>query len=1190
MKSRTRRWIIVFTVALFTLAGTPAALGASAASGPEPPVPEVGATTSNPCGTPPWGGLLQIHQTGFGPAQPWAVTYCPRPDQSQTALVNLGYHGIPLQYMCVAGGTEVHVGTKMLTLGPGGWAQYPPHEPGELLGHSAARANCDPSQGPSGTGPPVVHVTGTVKSKNVAVPGEPARPFANATWALEAYTRADGQQDAEPEWQPVTSEPGGEGRPVTGALDEQGRFDISFIYPQDYLLENGTMWYGCPVVEPAVRFMRSHACRPDDLVLRIYAGSEDGSVWVRDEDEDETAVIGEIPLGWFFTEDDVHQLDSPGGHAYNAAYRVKNLTASLPEEQRLSDVRIHLYDSLTNSGGYGPATRTIVMKKSETAYSDAEFHVGMHHYHDLLGEDYPGIPDNCRAEFYAEETDAKCALQMGFAGAMANAAEAIPNRNVINLAGVDHDVENCEATAAGCEKGAKVGARVGAALRDLTDPGQEIGDGFTDSIHRPFAELPPMIAEAGVTTAEKFWDAYRERHGPGDRLIMFMNTLEYTTLWDEDRSSTTGPWQTTLCPMCRGDDMATGSGDPLPPTLIWEFMNPLDRPTAFDLWVRLPAGQLELADQATYTISDLGLNEIRVVVDQTVTGDGWLNLRPSGFGPFEPDGPFSVTLSSQDGRPVVADAIIAAPHEDGTTGPYPPVQVSGGVHTLADSASGPRPLGGACYEVLYRGHDGNPLSPVQWRPVLDSAGPDGRPAGAPVRGCLTQDGRFTTGFVYPNTFALTDGTTWTGCPVPANPVEFQGAHACAPEDLVLRVSARDAAGRDMVKLHYSEPSAAVAGDVPLGHFFLKDPADSTVLDTEEAFAFGAILSVRELMPTFTKNVLIELNDGDYSHYIPGVVEERVVLARVHARSTIAEREVARVLEHQLIGDEYDIPMGCPGNDVWMTPTSEECAWRGGFPAFLGTLAEKRYSLAEDDDAPGFNGYNIERCYHWSCGDRGPDVEGRVAMTLWDLYDATPDENTGGFLDLTGFGDPSLTQIMDIVRETSPESIGEFWTEYNTRHDRFSARGEETMWLNGMLYAFALDAGDEHTELKGTWEEKDCPEDCMGGSYEQSAEPAATATWDIGELLEDDGDYEIWVKLPLSEDELDSGAVYTVMTDTGPVPFTVDQMSVRWVNLKEQGLTLDEDTATVTLSHGPAGPALPMAAEAILVVPASVLPG
>ncbi|MEV4418048.1 hypothetical protein [Catellatospora sp. NPDC049609] len=1047
--------------------------------------------------------------------------------------------------------------------------------------------------------PPVVRITGMVQSANAAVVGELAMPFANAEWELEVFAHADGQQDAAPEWQPLMSGPGGTGVALTGQLDQWGHFDTGDVfYPQYYELEDGTTWYGCPVTEPRVPFMNSHACENDDLVLKIYANSDDDMVRVKDHDNGgQRALIGEIPLGRFFEEDDgrTHSLDSHAGHAYVAAYNVKNLSANLPQEHQLEDVEIHLYNSLSGGGEYVPGSHIVNVKKSDTPHSDVEFYVGMQYYHDLMdeNENYPGIPANCDVDNYREQVaDAKCAFQLGFAAAVANAAETTPNEDVITVAGQQYGVEECAGSTPECQDGPKVGARIGAALRDLFDSTNEARDGFTDTVHRPFAELPPMIADAGPTDVEKFWDAYRERHGSRDRLVMFMNTLEYTELRDEDTGFATGSWQSTLCSTCRGGDLTTSDTGEHRPNLQWDFVNPSDEAQAFDLWVRLPAGQAQLAANATYKIHNPGSNPpgfdtAHATVDQTATADGWINLRPNGIGPIPENYEFSVTLSTPDGaKPVVADAIIAAPHEDDTTGPYPLVQVSGGAHTHASFDSKNRPLAGACYEVLYKGHDGDPQSPIQWRPVLDSRTPNGEPTGNPVKGCLDQEGKFvTTGFAYPNQFELNDESTWVGCPAPPNPVEFMGSHACADSDLILRVSTTNATGTNHVRLHVLSNPAAVAGDVPIGHFFLRDPA-SMSLQSAEARAYGAILSVRDLVPTFGKAVKIVLRDSGESKYIPGVIEERIELVRGNAITTVAEKMVAHVLEHDLVGGDYDVPSCDDGG--WMARTSDECAWRAGFSSFIAIAAEHLYR-SSDASVPSFDLYSAESCEEQDCDERGPDVEGRVAMALWDLYDENADE-FDGFQDNTGLDEyTSLKQILDVVRDVAPDTFSQYWREWNERHDTHSYRDEETMFLNGMLYTAALDAGDEHTEFKGSWETMDCT-DCMAGSFERSQEATTSVTWNIGSQLQDDGEYEIWVKLPLTEDPLDSAAVYTVITETGPVEYVVDQMSDRWVNLKPLGLRLKADPATtVTLTHGPANPNLPLAADALLIVPANPVP-
>lgn len=527
--------------------------------------------------------------------------------------------------------------------------------------------------------------------------------------------------------------------------------------------------------------------------------------------------------------------------------------------------------------------------------------------------------------------------------------------------------------------------------------------------------------------------------------------------------------------------------------------------------------------------------------------------------------------------------------------PEPPwVDVEGEVLTRVNMGGPERSLAGARYELWCLCRDGTADGTLEWRPVLDGVDDNGRPAGLPVRGYLDGADGYDLRFIYPHQYRLRDGSTWHGCERPEVTVGFMGSFACDPPGtpggeppaegesaLQLRVFGNDR-DFDIQVVDDETLEFSLVETVHLGLFFERTEEQETVVSvTPAAYAFGAALTVKEVWPRPFPEVLFRLNDTGKTEYI---MPRTIMLDRSRAGTSAAEHEVGHHLSDVLYPGNPLLPPGCLAHS-FMYSSNAECAWSEGLAHFIALVAEQRYTGAAIVEGTGPLRYYVEQCARLDPAQNlvercqaGNDVEGRVVAALWDLYDGPEVEAIdSGFVDdvSTSFdGD-----ILSLIATHHPRTIDEFYARWPTKD-----RDRQVMFMNTLTLVEIRDATAANA-VQGSWSDTTCPP-CYDKSYARSvAGTPAEMRWALRHVLRD-AKYQIWVRLPQGDTDLDTAAAYTIPTANGAVTVTVDQSQAvdGWLNLDPAGFMLiTSDETVVTLSTN-RSPARELAADALILAP------
>ncbi|MEO3809557.1 hypothetical protein ABGB17_11205 [Sphaerisporangium sp. B11E5] len=503
--------------------------------------------------------------------------------------------------------------------------------------------------------PPVVTVTGTIKTKVNA--GAPERTFPGARYSL-VYIDRDGNE------RPVLDGMDQIGRPsggeVTGFLDEQGRYSLTFVYPQEYALMDGTRWEeGCTPTD--VVFMLSHACADDDLRLVVYAENAAHDVKVMDKENREVQVAVTVPLGLYYDRTPAQETvvaTSPEAYAYGGAHTFREIW---PQGLPTSSARFLMTDE--DDASYDPDTQEIELGRGLASDSAPE-HEMAHLFVSLLYEQGWPPADGCEEHSFTVPSNPKCAFQEGTAEFLAQVAESRYTGSTVYRY---WDMESCrflgdeDYPAEDCRPGPAVEGRVAAALWDLHDATGEERDGFVDDVTVPLIDLLTVIAASEPLTVDELIEAWPDVRDD-KRLLMFMNTLSThgEPVDAKPGSEIRGDWMETPCPSCRGGSYLRSSSARLP-SLQWS-LPAIEAYGRYDLWVRLPAGDPGLDKSAVYEIERAhGFHVLRA--DQSAAVDGWLNLTPDGI-VLDPVDAVHIVLRQEDQplRSLAADAVILAPH------------------------------------------------------------------------------------------------------------------------------------------------------------------------------------------------------------------------------------------------------------------------------------------------------------------------------------------------------------------------------------------------------------------------------------------------------------------------------------------------------------------------------------------------
>ncbi|WP_204042061.1 hypothetical protein [Acrocarpospora phusangensis] len=640
---------------------------------PVPPtLPPGTSVPGDMCGD-PYFGFWRWVEPGWQPSErrrhEWHANCASGPRRGAWSIY-MGGAWSPGGVVCVAPGGSFYAGWKTLN-----WT----HEDGEL--HSAGMTMGDCTL-PSPPDPPEVRVTGQAVVPRRMGENAPMRPMAGARWELWYKGRHGTLSDPE-EWHPVRPGAGGTGDPLTGYLGPNGEFDIEFVYPQNYQLANGSMWYGCLPTEPEVDFQQSHACADDKLVLRVEPKNADATVKVSEPGGNgEVEVSDEIELGLFFQrpEDQEHELTSPAAAAYGGILNVRDRT-----EGALGAALVQLNDEGHNR--LSPFTNTIEID-TDFARSSAVEHEAGHLLERRLASAIPDLDPACRSHAFTLPSSDGCGWAEGFADFVAVLAENTPGTTdwtrMVDPGGY-HDLEGCYSVFANpdpyrCESGPAVEGRVAAALWDLVDdnPPQEpnigpteIKNGFADYSTSSFQEIMRVVDEAEPETFAEFWRGWVD-HQSGelrDAETMWLNTLHYSKVFDDDLSSSEGGWKLSDCApeQCYEAATAWSRPDSGPSwSMTWDITSAVGQDTSasgrWDIWVHIPERE-NLDPYAHYEVkSSAGVQTY--IIDQK-TSRGWVGLGTQGF-KLGTDGPVTVRLYNgeqppSEGTSLVADGLLVAP-------------------------------------------------------------------------------------------------------------------------------------------------------------------------------------------------------------------------------------------------------------------------------------------------------------------------------------------------------------------------------------------------------------------------------------------------------------------------------------------------------------------------------------------------
>ncbi|MEV4418052.1 hypothetical protein [Catellatospora sp. NPDC049609] len=540
----------------------------------------------------------------------------------------------------------------------------------------------NPPPGSPPPAPPTVHITGTVVApRRMTIAGQvsPVRPLPGAKWELW-YEGKGGAASDPVQWRAVPSEPGEMGVPVTGYLDDQGRFDLNFVYPQRYQLPNGTEWHGCSAT--SVSFQQSYACADDKLVLKVFPVNQDVSAVVREpgsvEPGDYEPMLT-IPLGLHFQRDDglQHRAESNSAHAYAAIYNVRELVGT----DQLGDAHIFLNDE--GRSFYDPVFGVIHVGTDEGASGQVEHELGHRVMHQLYGLEFVlWVKENCNPHYVQRASSEECAWSEGFAYWIGVAAENEPGSTewtqITWGGGYRLDIEKrTDVSGKQFEFGPEVEGNIAAALFDLIDnnPPSEPNAGPLErkfnvhdiSVH-PFQQVLDVIWENDPRSFTAFWPRWVEFHSgeQRDAQTLWLNTLHFAGMVDADTANGRGAWVSQDCGSCLLNDMAV-SKDPAA-TLTW---NVAVKPSTtshksglWDVWVYVPEGN-QLDPNARYKIKT-NTGSKTFIINQQVRQGNWVLLNPAAGVGLNTKERVAIELArgtkpNSQGTKIQADGVLIAP-------------------------------------------------------------------------------------------------------------------------------------------------------------------------------------------------------------------------------------------------------------------------------------------------------------------------------------------------------------------------------------------------------------------------------------------------------------------------------------------------------------------------------------------------
>ncbi|MEV4413289.1 hypothetical protein [Catellatospora sp. NPDC049609] len=1022
---------------------------------------------------------------------------------------------------------------------------------------------------------------------------------------------------------PVTD---GSGDPVVGSVNEDGTFAATFEYPWLFVDETG--WHpGCQDFQglPSFPGVERNACTHNSVYLLFDLVSADGSVRVVDALNKVASVRMNVGR-WFQYPDELNPVtDSAAARAYRAALDVKEVMPGDEEPVTLRMNGVGTYfdpaTGLVHLHNEQSSVRSVI---TESAIAQAFL---SHAYAD---GSYPGqgCPQVAWLYFPSFDMSDACAFAYGtaaFVGVQANlrnrGADQSPTFHRGSSSG--YSVETCltvDDPRFGCAEGPGDPLRITAALWDLADSANETADnegasqGFADFTGYGFEAVTAHLVADVPVDADELWQGWRAGHPAQDRLIFFMNTLEYTDLQDEDlATNVVGTWVDAECDTCRdlsgspggsapfyrenrpGDyrftDPAGGSAE-----ISWDLGRHLTEAGDYEVWVRLPAGQGGDETNAVYTV-DIAGGTRQVTFNQASTTDGWVRL-PATFD-IDPAGDNLVRLRNTTGSTSIlkADAIILAPNEGSAGGQQPPrAQLTGRIEVPRDGeTSVMRAMPGAKWELWYRGKAGNDSDPVQWRPVRT----DGS-SGSPLKGYLDEEGRFDIssaagdprGFIYPQRYQLPDGNTWHGCEPTS--ISFLQSHACADGDIALRLYPTNEDGSVKV-FEPGQPEIVPTLSEFLDSAVFTDrngEAGTTNLFTPAAHAYVGVYNVRELYGADFGSTQINLNTNDVNHYnLDGTIELDVK----NAALSTPEHETAHRLWHFL--GNLARGSSCGGAHSATRPSNDTCAWEEGFASFIAVAAENepgstsRVKLRYD----GNGKFDIELChadFPVEACRHGSDVEGNVMATLWDLLDGKTGPQFEGTNGLYDYLDYSFSDIMNVAASSHAKTLNEFMTRWVASGSE-RMKDKEVMWLNRAHVVAMQDVAKP--AASGSWSSLDCPT-CVSQNYLRSdgKTPGNSVTWQLISVANHkqpaSGLWEIWARVPFIPSGQGTGLVsYEILTKNGPKSVVIDQTihaaDGAWINLSPIGFSLDtSNPITVRLLNAPGRPTVKLSADALILTP------
>ncbi|WP_440072298.1 golvesin C-terminal-like domain-containing protein, partial [Streptosporangium sp. OZ121] len=370
--------------------------------------------------------------------------------------------------------------------------------------------------------------------------------------------------------------------------------------------------------------------------------------------------------------------------------------------------------------------------------------------------------------------------------------------------------------------------------------------------------------------------------------------------------------------------------------------------------------------------------------------------------------------------------------------------------------------------------------------------------------------------------------------------------------------------------------------------------------TPAALAYRAAYNVKDLTLGLGLGDLdIDLvADGVVSNYNP--ITRTISLEFAEAGTSTAEHEIGHAFMHDVYGADFIkfADPSCLNSHFFGRPSAPKCALLEGFAHWISVTAENGHGSSARPYRYGLEVWqNIENCTFSGtedilrCDD-GPQVEGRVAGVLWDMYDLSPSEAHDGFADRSVY---SFATIIDTFRRKTPATFAQFWTAWLQRlGDQDKKRDQESAFLNTLAYTAVIDA--KHADvITGNWSGVLCG-DCVGSnllrSWHLTGENAPELAWKLdGAAVPQRGMYDIWVRLPSGKPSFDRRATYKINTAFGDETAIVDQVAATdgWTNLGKYGFDLDPThPIRVRLTNAIATPDDPtlenLVADAIVIAP------